>query len=116
MQRSLILLIAFILISSFSQLFGQELSVKNFKENITDISARENQVLDVNGDPCALIKIYTGVKGLEIDGNRGVEKKDERSGVVWVWLPEGTRQLKISKERMPMLVYPLPMELKKSTV
>ncbi|MCK4824553.1 PEGA domain-containing protein [bacterium] len=83
---------------------------------MTDISARENKVLDINGDPCALVKIYTGIKGLEIDGNRGVEKKDERSGVVWVWLPEGTRQLKISKERMPMLVYPLPMELKKSTV
>lgn len=116
MQRSLILIIAYILIGSFSQLFGQELSVKNFKENITDISARENQVLDVNGDPCALVKIYTGVKGLEIDGNRGIEKKDERSGVVWVWLPEGTRQLKISKEGMPMFVYPLPMELKKSTV
>ena len=116
MQKNLIFSIAFLLISSFFQLFGQELSVKNFKENMTDISARENKVLDINGDPCALVKIYTGIKGLEIDGNRGVEKKDERSGVVWVWLPEGTRQLKISKERMPMLVYPLPMELKKSTV
>jgi len=116
MQRGLILLIAFILIGSFSQLFGQELSVKNFKENMTDVSARENQVLDINGDPCALLKIYTGVKGLEIDGNRGVEKKDERSGVVWVWLPESTSQLKISKEGMPMLVYPLPKELEKSTV
>ena len=116
MQRSLILLIAYILVGCFSQLFGQELSVKNFKENITDISARENKVLDVNGDPCALIKIYTGVKGLEIDGNRGVEKKDERSGVVWVWLPESTSQLKISKEGMPMLVYTLPKELEKSTV
>jgi len=111
MQRGLILLIAFILIGSFSQLFGQELSVKNFKENMTDVSARENQVLDINGDPCALLKIYTGVKGLEIDGNRGVE-----SGVVWVWLPESTSQLKISKEGMPMLVYPLPKELEKSTV
>ena len=116
MQRSLIFSIVFLLISSFSQLFGQELSVKNFKENMTDVSARENQVLDVNGDPCALLKIYTGVKELEIDGNRGVEKKDERSGVVWVWLPESTSQLKISKEGMPMLVYPLPKELEKSTV
>ena len=116
MQRSLILLIAFLLISGFTQLFGQEMSVKNFKENMTDVSARENQVLDVNGDPCALVKIYTGIKGIEIDGNRGVEKKDERSGVVWVWLPESTSQLKISKEGMPMLVYPLPKELEKSTV
>jgi len=116
MQRILILSIVFLLISGFSQLFGQELSVKNFKENMTDVSARENQVLDVNGDPCALVKIYTGVKGLEIDGNRGVEKKDERSGVVWVWLPDGTSQLKISKEGMPMLVYTLPNGLEKSTV
>ena len=116
MQRNLILSIAFLLISGFFQLFGQELSVKNFKENMTDVSARENQVLDVNGDPCALVKIYTGVKGLEIDGNRGVEKKDERAGVVWVWLPDGTSQLKISKEGMPMLVYPLPKGLEKSTV
>ncbi len=116
MQRNLVLSIAFLLISSFSQLFGQELSVKNFKENMTDVSARENQVLDVNGDPCALVKIYTGVKGLEIDGNRGVEKKEEQTGVVWVWLPEGTSQLKISKEGMPMFVYTLPKELEKSTV
>jgi len=116
MQRNLILSIAFLLITGFSQLIGQELSVKNFKENMTDVSARENQVLDVNGEPCALVKIYTGIKGLEIDGNRGIEKKDERSGVVWVWLPDGTSQLKLSKERMPMLVYPLPKELEKSTV
>jgi hypothetical protein len=116
MQRGLILLMEFILIGCFSQLFGQELSVKNFKENMTDISAREYEVLDVNDVPCALIKIYTGVQGLEIEGNRGVEKEDERSGVVWVWLPEGTSQLKISKEGIRMLVYPLPLELKTSTV
>lgn len=116
MQRNLVLSIAMLLISGFPQLFSQELIVKNFKENMTDVSARENKVLDINGDPCALVKIYTGVKGLEIDGNRGVEKKEEQTGVVWVWLPEGSTQLKISKEGMPMLVYPLPKELEKSTV
>ncbi len=83
---------------------------------MTDVSARENQVLDVNGDPCALIKIYTGLSNVEISGNRGVEKEELRTGVIWAWVPEGTTQLKLSVEGMPMLAYPLPMELERSTV
>ena len=105
-----------LLSAALNYLAGQELKVKDFRENLTDISARENQVLDINSNPCALVKIYTGLKGLVIEGNRGVERTQVLPGVVWVWLPEGTKQLKISREGMPMFVYSLPMELKSSTV
>lgn len=115
MRKSLIVVIWF-LTGSLSYINGQELKVKNFQENITDISARENQVLDINSDPCALVKIYTGLTDLVIDGNRGVEKTEVIPGAVWVWVPEGTRQLKISRTGMPMFIYSLPVELKMSTV
>ncbi len=115
-MRKSLLLVIYLFTSYLNYLVGQELKVKNFQENLTDISARENQVLDVNSNPSALVKIYTGLTGLVIDGNRGVEKMEVMPGAVWVWLPEGTSQLKISREGMPMFVYSLPLELTQSTV
>lgn len=58
-----------------TNIFAQKLIVSNYKHHPTDISAREYEVMDINDEPCALIKIYTGFKGLKVDGNRGVEKQ-----------------------------------------
>ncbi len=96
--------------------FSQKLIVTNFKEIPTDISAREFEVLDVNDEPCALIKVYTGLKNLKVDGNRGVAKMEEKNGEVWIWVSHGTRQLKFTKDGFPLLPFYFDNELEKSTV
>ncbi|MCK9206894.1 MAG: PEGA domain-containing protein, partial [Salinivirgaceae bacterium] len=96
--------------------FSQKLIVSNFKEQPTDISAREFEVLDVNDEPCALLKVYTGFKNIKVDGNRGIEKLEEKNGEVWIWVSHGTRQLKFSKEGFPLLPFYFENELEKSTV
>ncbi|HAN00305.1 MAG TPA: hypothetical protein DCQ26_17055 [Marinilabiliales bacterium] len=96
--------------------FSQKLIVSNFKELPTDISAREFEVLDVNDEPCALLKVYTGFKNIKVDGNRGIEKLEEKNGEVWIWVSHGTRQLKFSKEGFPLLPFYFENELEKSTV
>lgn len=99
-----------------NNVFSQKFIVSDFKELTTDISAREHKVLDVNDEPCALIKIYTSFKNLTIEGNRGVEKTEQHKGVLWIWVAQGTRQLKISNDNMPMLPYYFKSGLKASTV
>ncbi len=117
MHKKVFIYIVFLIIFIFSsKVFSQEFIAKNFKELPTDISARSNQVLDVNDEPCALVKIYTALNNLKISGNMGVEKVEIKDGVVWVYVPRGTRQLKISKDGMPMLPFTLPKGLEKSTV
>lgn len=95
---------------------AQKLIVSNFVELPTDISAREFEVLDVNDDPCAIVKIYTGLKNIKVDGNQGVENVEEKDGAFWVWVPQGTRQLKISKDGFALLPYYFEKELEKSSV
>lgn len=99
---------------SFSQ--EKDFIIKHFKEDALDISAREHEVMDINDEPCALLKIRTGLKGLHFEGNRGIEKKADKQGEVWVWVPAGTRILKISKPGFPLKEYTIPVPLKISTV
>lgn len=96
--------------------FSQKLLTNNYKELLTDISAREFEVLDINDEPCAIIKIYSGLKNVKFDGNLGVEKVEQKEGQIWVWVPGGTRLLKISTDGFPMLPYQFPSSLKSSTV
>lgn len=107
---------SFLFLLNTSAIFGQKLVVNNFQKIPTDISAREHKVTDINDEACALLKIYTGLKDLKIDGNMGVEKTEQRPGVLWVWVNHGTRQLKISKDNMPMLPFYIPSALDESTV
>ncbi|MDA3893902.1 MAG: PEGA domain-containing protein [Salinivirgaceae bacterium] len=111
-----LLVVFFLSLLNTTNVLAQKLIVSSYKELSTDISAREHEVSDVNDEPCALIKIYTGFTGLKIDGNRGVEKTQQQPGCLWVWVGQGTRQIKISLEGYPMLPYYFTNGLKSSNV
>lgn len=115
-MRKLLSIVILLLLCFSYQGSAQKLIVSNFVELPTDISAREFEVLDVNDDPCAIVKIYTGLKSIKVDGNQGVERVEEKNGAFWVWVPQGTRQLKISKDGFALLPYYFEKELEKSSV
>ncbi|MCX6335252.1 MAG: PEGA domain-containing protein [Bacteroidia bacterium] len=88
--------------------FSQDLKVGEFKSLPLDVSARENPVLDVNGIPCALIKVRTGLNNVSFFSNLALEKTEHRTGEYWVWVSPGTTQLRIAVQDFPLLDYKLP--------
>ena len=54
--------------------FAQEFKVSDFKSLHFDVSARENPVLDANGDACAMIKIRTGLTDLKFSSDHEIIK------------------------------------------
>ncbi|MDA3822765.1 MAG: PEGA domain-containing protein [Bacteroidales bacterium] len=88
-------------------LSGQELMVVDFKDAPHDVSARENQLLDVNNDACGLLKVRTGLKGVTFNANLAIEKVESRSGEYWIWVSPGTSQLTFALPDFPLFEYKL---------
>ncbi|MDE7414430.1 MAG: hypothetical protein K2N05_11695 [Muribaculaceae bacterium] len=86
--------------SLFSVLFpllctAQELKVRSMEIQPNDISAHTNPRTDLNGDLCALLKIYVKDKITEVQGNymgefvdKGMEK--------WVYVSDHTKEIGLS--------------------
>ena len=96
-----------LLFFSFSA-FSQEIKVSNFKSEPLDISARENKVLDANGDACAIIKTRTGLKNLKFSSDLEIKKIEVREGEYWLWVSPGTKKLIIEADQFPKTEYVLP--------
>lgn len=87
---------------------AQEIKVGDFKSQPLDIAAIEKQVLDVNNQPCALIKVRTGLSNVSFFSNLAIEKTEHHTGEYWVWVSPGTTQLRIAVQDFPLLDYKLP--------
>lgn len=85
---------------------AQTLTIESFKSLDGDISARTNRRDDLNGKPCALLKIWTMDNVVEIQGNNIGAVTQKAGGEKWVYLTEGSREVKLFFDRH------LPIELK----
>ena len=74
---------------------GQELQVRSFRLAANDISAVKYQRLDLNGNPCALIKVGLGVQGAKFPGTEVVGDVKFDTGEYWVYVVDGTKKLKV---------------------
>jgi hypothetical protein len=97
-------------------MYSQDLKVVDFKSMPLDVSARENPVLDVNGKPCALIKVRTGLNNVSYFSNLDTEKIEHRTGEYWVWVSPGTTQLRIAVQDFPLFDYKLPLNAEERNV
>lgn len=91
MKRTLSIIV-FLLYSIVS--LAQELIVKSFQENAKDLSASTNQRLDNNDDPCALVKVHIASAGVQFEPNV-IGDVAFKVNEYWVYLPAGTKHLKI---------------------
>jgi len=90
---------------------GQEIKVTEFRIDPRDISARENAVLDANGDACAIIKLRTGVQNLKFSTDMGIRKIENHDGEYWLWVSPNTSRITIESEEIEeieKLEYKLP--------
>lgn len=87
---------------------AQEFEIRDFKKDPTDLAARRFEKTTVNGDPCALIKITTPIKGMQFDSNLGVVDVSHRDDGYWVYVQPRERSLRIMATSYLSMDVPLP--------
>lgn len=92
-KNYLILLCLFVSLQGFSQ----SLVVESFKANSNDLTARVKERKDLNGNPCALIKVELPIKDILFEGNV-VGDVEWKKGEYWVYMSQGSRNIKIKSD------------------
>ncbi len=116
-DKYITLLVALCLFSVLGN--AQTISVTNFYLMESDLTAnsRNSEVLDQNGDKCALIKIQTTQKGFSFDvGSAGIQKVDDNhTGEIWVYVPYGVKHISIKHQLLgSMPNYDFPINIQKA--
>ena len=71
---------------------AQKLSVESFTIAPNDISATLNPRLDLNNNPCGLVKVQLPVSGAQFEGNI-IYPVPNKTGEYWVYMTEGSKEL-----------------------
>ena len=97
-------------------LSAQNISVKSFRLLETDLTANTAGTMkrDQNNEVSALIKVVTTETGFAFDGGMlGIVGAEQRTGEIWVYVPQKSRKITISHQKLGMLrdyYYPVPVE------
>ena len=95
---------------------AQELKVKQMTVDANDLSARSFERKDLNDNPCALIKVQLAAEGAGFEGNV-VGDVAYKTGEYWVYMTEGTRELRIKHPKyLPLHVNFADYGIKRSGV
>ena len=73
---------------------AQELTVKAMEVAPMDLSASTSPRLDLNKQPCALVKVQLAAEGAKFDGNV-LGDCAYKTGEYWVYMSQGSYQLKV---------------------
>ena len=90
-MRQILLIIACLFCSN---LFAQELTVKQLTALPVDLSASQYERKDLNGKACALVKVQLATTGAQFEGNV-VGGTDYKTNEYWVYMTEGSYMLSI---------------------
>ncbi|MDD3568458.1 MAG: PEGA domain-containing protein [Bacteroidales bacterium] len=113
MKHLLIILLAAF---SFQSLSAQEFDIREFKAEPSDLAARRNQMLTVNGEPCALIKVTTNIKGMQFDSNIGIVDVTHQTDGYWVYIAPRERRVKLMADGFISLDVDMPEPAKSLSV
>ncbi len=95
---------------------AQDFRIDHFRENTMDMAAATSGVKDLNGNVAALIRFVVRDDKFNFDANLGVLKKEQRTGEIWLFVPQGTRRITISHPVLGVLRgYELPEVIKAKT-
>ena len=62
-----------------------------------DISASQYRVNDLNGQPCALVKVQLATRGAKFAGSV-IGTPEFKNGVYWVYMPAGVKELEVQHD------------------
>ena len=83
---------------------AQEATVKRVGLDVMDLSGKKYERLDLNGEPCALVKVEVLANDVTFSGNVR-EPVEHRAGEYWVYMTRGTKMLRInSGSFLPLMI------------
>ena len=83
---------------------AQELTVKSFVLAPTDITAQTEGRKDLNGDACALVKIFVVGDVADVEGNV-VKPLVKKNSQTWAFMTQGSKQMQvIAQNALPLMV------------
>ncbi len=83
---------------------AQEATVKRVELDVMDLSGKKYERLDLNGEPCALVKVEVLANDVTFSGNVR-EPVEHRVGEYWVYMTRGTKMLRInSGSFLPLMI------------
>jgi len=121
MKRKLLKFVSALLLGGmFSTATAQKtMDVSGFTREDADMMARITKpVHDKDeGKLCALIRVETGLKGLDVRADAlGIVQKEEHNGEVWLYVPYGAKSLLFSHEGYYSLSYQYEMPIEEGVV
>ena len=109
MKKIIILLLMFVTVDG---LYAQDIEIKKFVRNYTNLMASTNAVYDNTGEACAVIRFFVRNPNFIIEPNMGIMKMETKPGEIRLWVPKGTKRLTIRKEGLlPLIGYEIPIAI-----
>ena len=85
---------------------AQKAVVERMEMDPFDLSGKKFQRLDLNGDPCALVKVQVIADGVQFFGNVIPDGAEQRVGEYWVYMVAGSKELRVqSPVFLPLKLY-----------
>lgn len=115
MKLHRILLIGAMLVFAITS-FAQELQVVSFQRLDRDLLARTQERLDLNEDPCAIVRVSVpNAKDYIFEGNI-IGDVNYRPGEAIIYMTKGSRNITIKSDRFGSLKYEFTERLEKQVV
>lgn len=113
MKRLLLSLIYLCCIAHTPLCAQESMTVTNFEADPSDLSAQVHQVMDMNGDPCALIKV--SAKGEDVAFEGDIIKWESKGGnEYWVYVINAASWIAIKSSSWNAVVrYDFPLKIEK---
>lgn len=86
---------------------AQELTVKSMAVAAGDLTASTQRRLDINQQPCALVKVQLPLPGAVFEGNI-IQPVDYKTNEYWVYMTEGSKELHVKHPSYQTLVVAFP--------
>ena len=91
---------------------SRDFEIRDFHENLSDLTAATSNVQDLNGVMAALIRIAVRDTLFTFDANNGIIKQEWDVGEVRLYVPEGTKRITIRHPKLGILRnYQLPCNI-----
>lgn len=95
---------------------ADEFEVQSFVKDSKDLAALRHPKHDINGNKCAIIKVFTDIPGVQFDCNMGFTEVIKKAGEYWLYVSPGEQRLKFIKEGFISKAFRIPITIEASTV
>ncbi|MFC2101161.1 PEGA domain-containing protein [Bacteroidota bacterium] len=110
-------LVVVLFLSLNFNVFADEFVVIDFYHDPSDLSAQRDSRKDINGEQCAIIKVFTDISGMLFESNLGIEGDvGKKPGEYWLYVSQGEKRIKLSCFGFAPLEFNIPQKIESGNV